>query len=518
VVIPTYSGILENYWGLNPFKLHLEYFGIFTVIFAIFALIFYWKKPYVKYYALMILIILFVVLGSYTPFFRIFYTIIPGFRLFRAPALAFYLISFSFIVLAIIGFDNIFIKKQENDKGNIFRRKFVTVAGILLAVLFITGLVCTAGRDSIIQSIQSSMRSTLNPQKLANIENNFPRFIEGIWRSLILVAAILFMIYFTIRKKINAWIFAIIAIVIVLIDQLPLTTKFLPTAPRPDVYYASDDVVRFIKKDKTIFRVFPLQYEHSTDSYLLYHNLQSAGGYIPNPIQRYQDYIGAGTSVMFNPLNLIEYPRFVDMLNIKYIIAPNLPEDISRYSAQAQVYINEMKKYLLRFRRVFSGRQYSVYQNDSLLPRVYIVEDYRVYDTDEILDSLASVIFEPRQTVLLEVDPKIPHIIKSENLPQPEVKIITYTPNRVECIANLSYPGFLVLTDNWHPDWQVFVDGKESNLYIANYTFRAVYVAAGEHEIVFALISPYFNTGRFISIIALVLALSFCVLATKFKV
>jgi uncharacterized membrane protein YfhO len=69
----------------------------------------------------------------------------------------------------------------------------------------------------------------------------------------------------------------------------------------------------------------------------------------------------------------------------------------------------------------------------------------------------------------------------------------------------------LILTDNWHPDWKVFVDGEESILYRANYTFRAVYLSQGKHEVVFAYVSPYFNAGRIISIIAFLVAIVACV-------
>jgi uncharacterized membrane protein YfhO len=39
LVIPTFSGILDKYWGMNSFKIHIEYFGIL----AIFALVSCWQ-------------------------------------------------------------------------------------------------------------------------------------------------------------------------------------------------------------------------------------------------------------------------------------------------------------------------------------------------------------------------------------------------------------------------------------------------------------------------------------------
>ena len=66
------------------------------------------------------------------------------------------------------------------------------------------------------------------------------------------------------------------------------------------------------------------------------------------------------------------------------------------------------------------------------------------------------------------------------------------------------YAGFLVLSDNWHPDWKVFIDGQQEELYRANHTFRAAYVPAGKHEVVFVYISAYYNVGGVVSKIALI--------------
>lgn len=514
--IPTYSGLLSNYWGINHFKMHIEYFGILSLIFALFTIILYWKRPYVRFYAAEIIVVLLVALGGYTPFFRIFHTIIPGFRLFRAPALVFYLVSFGFIVLAAIGFDTIFVRRKD---GNGFIKKFYIIAGTLIGVCAVTAFICSVSSGSIIQSMQENLRSeylsALGPRiteaKMTNIRVNFPEFISGIWRSLAFLIAILIMMYLSIKHKIKVWIFAIAAMTITLIDQVPLVAKFLPTTSSPKVYYAADEVVRFIQKDKGVLRVFPTPwYGHSTDLYLLYHNIQSAGGYIPNPIQRYQEFIGAGTSVMFIPSYLIQYPKFVDMLNVKYVIGPTLPEDISRYDMQTQKVVTEIKEYLSNFNIVFKGRQYSVYENESVLPRAYIVPDYYFLKESDVLNMLKSEAYDPRQAVIIEHDPHIPH--QEIELPFVEVAIGEYSANRVVCNTDCSHSGFLVLLDNWHPDWKVLVDGEERTLYRANYTFRAVHLTGGNHRVVFAYISPYFNIGRIISIVAFILSVVACIL------
>ncbi|MGB7055562.1 MAG: hypothetical protein WBE28_09610, partial [bacterium] len=363
LIIPTFSGILDNYWGMNSFKIHLEYFGIIAIIFAIFTVVLCWKKRYVKFYAIASLVVVLVAIGSATPFFRIPYTVIPGFRLFRAPALIFYLVSFSFVALAAIAFENVFVKKLE-----IPTKKLYMVGGIIIGVLALVAIIFSLGGDSIAKSMQDSVYPKLASEwgaqtaraKISNLQNNYSDLVAGTWRTVIFAAIIFGLIYLATKRKVKSWIFAIVIIAISLFDQLTLVVKYLPEAPAPRQYYAADDITRFIKNDPSTFRVFPTPwYEHATDSYLLYHDIQSAGGYVPNPLKRYQEFIGAGQSVMFNPSNLIQYPKFLDLLNAKYIIAPTLPEDISQYDPQTQRTIQQIRTYLARFQPAVRGRRYT---------------------------------------------------------------------------------------------------------------------------------------------------------------
>jgi hypothetical protein len=522
LIIPTFSGILDNYWGMNSFKIHLEYFGIIAVIFAMLAIVLYWKKRYVKFYAVTALVVVLVAIGGSTPFFRIPYTLIPGFRLFRAPALIFYLVSFSILVLGAIGFENIFVKKLE-----IPVKKLYVVCGTIAGALALGAIIFSVGGDSIVKSMQDSMYPRLVSEwgaqatraKVSNIENNYSDLVAGTWRTLIFTTMIFGLIYLVTKRKIKIWIFAIILMAIALFDQLTLVSKFLPKAPAPAQYYAADDITRFMKTDPGIFRVFPTPwYEHATDSYLLYHNIQSAGGYIPNPLKRYQEFIGAGQSVMFSPSNLIQYPKFLDLLNAKYIIAPTLPDDISQYDQQTQRTIQQIRTYLSRFPPTFVGRRYTLYENQHAIPRVHLVHEYAVHDESDVLDIMKSEKYDPLQMVLLEKNPGVPHLKISDDYLPGAVQLTKYTPNKISCQVRSDNPGFLVLADNWHPDWQAFVDGEKREIYVANHTFRAVYVQAGNHEVVFTYISKGFNTGSLISIVALILALGTCVLGLKYRI
>jgi hypothetical protein len=96
-------------------------------------------------------------------------------------------------------------------------------------------------------------------------------------------------------------------------------------------------------------------------------------------------------------------------------------------------------------------------------------------EESEILDVLKTNEFDPRQFVVIEETPGVPH--PEEGFVLVEAKIAEYSANKITCIAESSYPGFLVLTDN-----------------------------------------PYFNVGKIISIIAFVLSVGLCILAIRVKI
>ncbi|MEO0127931.1 MAG: YfhO family protein [candidate division WOR-3 bacterium] len=507
--VPNFSGGLENYWSHNPMKLHTEFFGIMIILFVVFALFFCWKKQYLKFFFITGLIALFYSFGGATFVHRIFYELIPGFKLMRAPGLAFYIAAFSMVVIGAIGFEELIIQKKIDKKK--FMLTGIIILGFFIIILFL---------------IAPAIAHSEAGQKIAYLKRNLPSYYNGAIISSIIVILTLIFIYLSLNQRIRISTATLIFSGITLFHQMPVMAKYLPSGPAPEIYYKADDVVNFLKNDKTIYRVFPFQYgvrgEHDRDSYLLYHNIQSAGGYIANPIQRYQDLIGAGMSVMFNPQNLIQYPKFVDILNLKYIIAPNLPDDISGYDQNSQRIILMIKSYLSRFRPVYKGYQHTVYQNDSVLPRACLIPDYIIMSPEKIIDFMKSPVFNPKEMIILEDSVTYPHPDKKPSMLEAVVK--KYTPNQIIIETDSPHPGFLLLIDNWHPDWRVYVDGEEGKLHRANYTFRAVFLSQGKHSVVFEYKSKPFAIGLIITVTTIFALLGFYIpfglwrLAVKYRI
>lgn len=499
LLTPNFSGGLWNYWSKNPFKLHSEYLGILPLLFALLALYRSWRKPAVKFFFFTFIITLLMAWGGNTPFYRIPYYILPGLNKFRGPGMIFFIAGFSISSLSSYGINYLLTRSEpaETRKG----LRFLLYAGGVLFLLFLFFL---AARNAAVAIFTPGPR-------LAQFEANYPALTTGLLSTVIIWFIGTGLVFFVIRNRLNPLFFTIISTLLMTLDigiSLKLWDNnkgYIRTMPPPQEHFAPDEVVRFLKNDTSVYRVLPLYYERSDDGELWLYNIHSTGGQMPNPLQTYQDFIGAGPSVMFQANNLLN-PNFMDLLNVKYIITYNLPEDVSIFDAQTQQIINHLKLYFSQpqFNLVFTGTRYAIYENRNFLPRAFITPRYEVVkNKEELFSRLMQPDFNPSRTALLYEEPDIK--ISGDTFTG-VAEIISYNANAIKVRANLSKPGLLILSENYHPDWRITVDGKQAKLLQAFHTLRAIALPAGAHEIIFFYKSNYYRLGLILTLLAFCLS------------
>lgn len=86
-----------------------------------------------------------------------------------------------------------------------------------------------------------------------------------------------------------------------------------------------------------------------------------------------------------------------------------------------------------------------------------------------------------------------------------KVEILEYGPQKVKVAVDVKAKGYLVLTDNYYPGWNVKVDGQRKEILKANTTFKAVEVDPGRHIIEFNYSSSTFVVSALLSIIGILL-------------
>jgi hypothetical protein len=79
------------------------------------------------------------------------------------------------------------------------------------------------------------------------------------------------------------------------------------------------------------------------------------------------------------------------------------------------------------------------------------------------------------------------------------VRLASYLPERIVLVAQMRTPGLVVLADTYYPGWEASVDGVPTAIVRANYFVRGVYVADGEHRIVFRYAPLSYRLGAAVS-------------------
>jgi hypothetical protein len=338
-----------------------------------------------------------------------------------------------------------------------------------------------------------------------------PKFIEkslsevksSIKKAGIIILLIGLLIHFT-PKFIPLSLFSLLFSVLILFDGLSYGKRYIfPISP---TYMDWDEeVVKFLKKDKKIYRVLPLV-EFSKgllplNSSALY-EIESICGYDPTVLRSYNEYINVSEGKEPSFLRVVLFPQrytpLINLLNVKYFILPKGEPIFIPY-----------------LRLIYSTGNFDIYLNTKALKRAFVVHKFRTFQKKRgLLAFLGSPKFNPKEEVLLEEAPsqlKIGDNYRAEDT----VEILEYTPWRVVISAELKSPGILVISDNWYPCWKAYVNNKKEKIYRANNTMRAVVLPyAGKYKVEFVYEDKALLKGSIISILILLLSLF---LVLKFK-
>jgi len=106
------------------------------------------------------------------------------------------------------------------------------------------------------------------------------------------------------------------------------------------------------------------------------------------------------------------------------------------------------------------------------------------------------------KTLVLEKDPEIALDIKDGS-----AVVKKYSPNEVVINTKASGSSLLFLSDSYYPGWKAYVDGKQSEIFRSDFTFRSVVVPKGGHIVKFIYDPTPFKIGLVLSILGVILLL-----------
>jgi hypothetical protein len=466
------------YWGWMPFTDSTMYLGIVSLFLGLTAVIFK-REKLVKFLALLTVVIFLLAFGKHLPFlYNLMFNYFPFFNKFRVPGMILHLVPFVFGILAAYGLRYIMDLQEGIAKVNIavLRKRLIYVAGGLGGLL----LIASAAKSGVYSSLSSFMfvrqgdLQQYGQQALAVFkQKRFDVMWDDYVKFTFLAVAFFLLIWLYLSKKLQATTFVLAVIAMMVIDLYIYDIRYIN--PKPNTaskeHFQADETVQFLQADSSVFRVYPITHDLFMDNTYMYHCLQSVGGYSPAKLRIYQEVLD---SLGIDPPQFPIHSNILDMLNVKYIVAPGrLPEE--KYTI---VNADQAKSLL-------------TYTNPGCLPRAFFVDEAVVVTAKKELFSRMRE-FNPRHTALLE---KVPATVPQHS-DSTSVQMVHYGAHDIELSTYSSATSLLVLSEVYYPaGWKAFIDGGETEIYKTNYILRSIVVPAGKHTVAFKFDPPSYHLG-----------------------
>jgi len=137
-----------------------------------------------------------------------------------------------------------------------------------------------------------------------------------------------------------------------------------------------------------------------------------------------------------------------------------------------------------QFELAFDEGTVAIYRNAEALPRAFMLYEVVLADGDiSALSAVRSPSFDPARQIVLKRDSH-PALLESRFAEgEREVRITDRGPNHLDFEVITPAEGYLFVSEMWMPGWIAYVDGSKGKVLQANYTFRAVYIPEGRHQV-----------------------------------
>ncbi|OGH43914.1 MAG: hypothetical protein A3J14_01850 [Candidatus Levybacteria bacterium RIFCSPLOWO2_02_FULL_37_18] len=454
IVVPDFFGnpATRNYWIKGTYIERVSYIGIIPLLFSLVS----WKMRKRGY----VIFFISTAIASYVSTLNIFpvqlfHSLGFPFVSTGVPSRILSVYCFSMAVLASYGFSY----WQEARKLKEFYIAFFILLGIVLT-------------SWIFVSIFHYPQASITKHNLV-----LPTLF-------ILAIGILLFIQKLISRKIILFVFFILTI----FDLFFFFRKIIPFSPQI-LTYPKTEVMEKLRSIQGINRSWGYGSAFIDANLQLQERIYATDGYDPLFIKRYAEFVSSSkngqTPVIIDRSNVnvatgygesdlstnIYRQKVLDLLGVKYIL-----HKTSQKNPDTVIFPEK------RYKLLWQSGDWQIYENKQALPRVFLAKNFVVEkDKRKILDLILDKNFDLQNTVILEKS--LPSEFNNNKDENAGIVLEKYDPNTIIVKTRSESPSLLFLSDNYFPGWRVNIDGKPSTIYRADYTFRAVPVMKGKHQV-----------------------------------
>ena len=475
----------QLYWGMMPFTDYPNYMGIIILLLAVIGL--FGKKELIHWFLIITsCLALFISFGKhFSLVYDLFFNIFPYFNKFRVPHMILILLQFNIAILAAFGMESI-----HQIKYKIIPKWFWAILGFGGIFLFAMVLGSLSVESLVRESFtQPRVQDPRTGQIINNIR--WELWETDVWIMIFFIASLLTITWLWIQRKISIKVMYVLILISGIFDIFIVNNKIISPSKKSgrasqlisdsaiNRYFEQDDIIQFLKSDKSDFRIYPLGNLFGESRFAAF-QLESMGGYHPAKLQSYNKFLTKTKNGASIPL--------LRMMNVKYLISPepiNHPE------------LKLVKTGRLKVKR--GSQSVQVYKVSKQLPRAWFVDKVKRLDEVEIFKKIIDESFNPSKNAFTT------QLVEMPSGKQASIHKFERTLHQINLQTKSEGNQFLVLSEVFYPKrWKAQINGEFVETIKVNGILRGLPIPAGNNNIIFIYDKSTFNNGLIISLISFV--------------
>ncbi|OLC76793.1 MAG: hypothetical protein AUH78_06225 [Gemmatimonadetes bacterium 13_1_40CM_4_69_8] len=484
--LKNFVGSRETYWGSNFGKLHSEYLGLPVVALAALGAGTKHRRRLVLWVGGIGLLFLLVSLGAATPFYQLWWALMPMVKKTRAPGMAFFAVAFVVALLAGLG-----TERLERKEGRPVPTAWLVVAGVV-ALLAVTGVF-----GALAQSLAAGVEAAAGFQKVPAARANAAAIMWGAFGGAVALALAAASAIAASRDRLTPRLFAFTLALVVGCDLWLNARGFWIYSPEPRAdWFRPDPVTDRIKQTKPPYRVRVLDLGVYGADALMAFDIPQVLGYHGNELRYYDELLG-------NPPQFtnLRYVHLWDLLAVRFAITPAGARNADSIPGFKRVLDSVVTA---------AGTRANLFERTEPQPYARVVPGaFKATDSSVVVPTLVDPRIDYSRVVLFTPDqPVAPAPIREMPPPSPSRAAVTaWEPGRMTIALDPAppQPSYVLVSENWYPDWRATVDGAPVPVLRGDYTLITVPVPAGAKQVALSFRSPEYQTGKAISLASLAL-------------
>ncbi|HEY7193131.1 MAG TPA: hypothetical protein VH439_05265 [Gemmatimonadales bacterium] len=475
----------SNYWGSNPIKLHSEYLGLPVLLLAILGLR---RQPdrrrLIWWLGGICILFLLIALGNATPFYKLWWSVMPYVRKTRAPGMVFFVVAFCTASLAALGASRLERKEGEGD---------VRTWLILSGVIALLGLAGAFGHFA--ESIAPPISGR---RQLAEALGPDIRVSALIGAVMLFGVALVAFAY--IRGKAPLIALALGLPLLVGLDLWRDGRHFwLYSDPPNQSLYRLDPITTRLRTEPKPYRV--LDFNVYPENVLMAHAIPQVLGYQGNELRYFDELIGGRPGTENGMRFLVTSVKLWDLLAVRFVLITDTVRIPGYHRVMGPVATS-------------SGNPGYLYEADTIPQYARVVSAAVKVDADSLVPpTLADPRFPPFDRVVL-----LPS--NSAITPRPLQGVPPASPARarvtawdagkmtVELDPAPAESSYVLIAENWYLDWRVSVDGHPGQVLRGDHALLTVPVGPGNKRLELTYHSRAFARGKAIGLVTLLLVIA----------